>query len=113
MDINIILKLIDAGYTKAEIQAMEACVEDPAPAEDPKPTEDPAPAPAEDPKPAPAEDAKPAPDPGAQVWDGIQEQLKLLRETLQASNMRHDEQPPRMTVKDIQAEIIAPHRKNN
>lgn len=46
MDVETIIKLIDAGYTKAEIEQMTK-----APAQDPAP--DPAPAEAPDPEPAP------------------------------------------------------------
>ena len=46
MDVETIIKLIDAGYTKAEIEQMTK-----APEQDPAP--DPAPAEAPDPEPAP------------------------------------------------------------
>ena len=49
MTVDQILKLIDAGYTKAEIETMST-----APAADPAPAPDAAPAPAAQPQQAPA-----------------------------------------------------------
>ena len=56
MTVDQILKLIDAGYTKAEIETMST-----APAADPAPAPDAAPAPAALPNPSPAPAAAPAP----------------------------------------------------
>lgn len=66
MKVNDILKLIDAGYTKADIEAMEA-VKD-APAEVPA-------KPAADPKPAEEKPAEAKADP-------VMEELKALRDQM-------------------------------
>ena len=65
MTIDQILKLAEAGYTAAEIKAMEM------PTPDPKPE----PAPAPDPKPEPA----PAPDP----LDAIKQQIQGLTDVVE------------------------------
>ena len=79
MKVNDILDLIRAGYTKADIEAMEA-EQTPAPAPVPaKPAADPKPAqpaqPAADPKPAEAQPAEAKADP-------VMEELKALREQM-------------------------------
>lgn len=79
MKVNDILKLIDAGYTKADIEAMEA-VPDKAPAEVPaKPAADPKPA-----QPAPpAAEAQPA----EAKADPVMEELKALRDQVSKMNL--------------------------
>ena len=72
MKVNDILDLIRAGYTKADIEAMEA-VKD-APAEVPAKPAQPA-QPATDPKPAEAQPAEAKADP-------VMEELKALREQM-------------------------------
>lgn len=76
MKVNDILELIRAGYTKADIEAMEA-VPEKAPAEVPaKPAQPAQPAqPAADPKPAEAQPAEAKADP-------VMEELKALREQM-------------------------------
>ena len=72
MKVNDILDLIRAGYTKADIEAMEA-EQTPAPAPVPaKPAADPKPA---EEKPAEAQPAEAKPDP-------VMEELKALREQM-------------------------------
>ena len=73
MKVNDILELIRAGYTKADIEAMEA-VPETAPAEVPAKPAQPA-QPAADPKPAEAQPAQPAADP-------VMEELKALRDQM-------------------------------
>lgn len=76
MKVNDILKLIDAGYTKADIEAMEA-VPDKEPAEVPA-------KPAADPKPAqPAAEAQPA----EAKADPVMEELKALRDQVTKMNL--------------------------
>lgn len=76
MKVNDILELIRAGYTKADIEAMEA-----APA--PVPAEVPA-KPAADPKPAqPAAEAQPA----EAKADPVMEELKALRDQVTKMNL--------------------------
>ena len=79
MTVDQILKLIDAGYTAAEIKAMESAPDpkpEPAPAPDPKP--EPAPAPDPKPEPAPAPDPNPEPAPAPDPLDSIRTQLAGL-----------------------------------
>ena len=69
-----ILKLIEAGYTKEEISAMDM-----QPAEEPKPAEDPKPA--EEPK--PAEDPKPTEEPADNsALAAVQQELTETRQQL-------------------------------
>ena len=77
-----VLKLVEAGFTAAEIRAMQNAAPDPAPAApdpDPVPADpepkapDPAPAPAPDPNPAPA-----GPDP----LDAIKQQIQGLTDVV-------------------------------
>ena len=78
MKVNDILDLIRAGYTKADIEAMEA-VPDKAPAEVPaKPAADPKPA-----QPAPTAEAQPA----EAKADPVMEELKALREQVSKMNL--------------------------
>lgn len=72
MKVNDILDLIRAGYTKADIEAMEAAPT-PAPAEAPA-------KPAEDPKPAEAQPAEAKADP-------VMEELKALRDQVSKMNL--------------------------
>ena len=78
MKVNDILELIRAGYTKADIEAMEA-VKD-APAEVPA-------KPAADPKPAqPAQPAAEA-QPAEAKADPVMEELKALRDQVTKMNL--------------------------
>lgn len=92
MDLNDILKLVNAGFTKAEImQLSEAPAGDPAPA--PAQTPTPAPAPDPAPTPAPAGDPAPAPAPAPEdmtqkLLNGITGQLQALTSAVQANNIR-------------------------
>ena len=74
---NDILDLIRAGYTKADIEAMEAEKDAPAPAPAPVPAKpaQPAAQPAADPKPAEAQPAEAKADP-------VMEELKALRDQM-------------------------------
>jgi len=85
MTVQEIFKLLDAGFTAAEIRAMDPDEQtDPAPAADPKPEEKPAPAaePAADPAPeAPASSSQPeaaGPDP----LDAIKQQIQGLTDVV-------------------------------
>ena len=73
MTVDQVLKLIDAGYTAAEIKAMDM------PAPDPKPEPAPAPDPKPDPAPAPDPKPEPAPDP----LDAIKAQLQGLTDVVE------------------------------
>lgn len=84
-----VLELLRAGYSKAEIAALDA---DPSPAPvDPAPAPaDPSPAPA-DPAPAPAPTDPPPTKPG---WvEALELQLAQMRADMQATARANDEQP--------------------
>lgn len=85
MTVDQVLKLIDAGYTAAEIKAMETPAPDPkqepAPAPDPKP--EPAPTPDPKPEPAPTPDPKPEPAPAPDPLDAIKAQLQGLTDVVE------------------------------
>ena len=82
INVDDILKLVNAGFTKAEIMQLSAApAGDPAPA----PEGDPAPAPAGDPAPTQA----PAPEDLTQkLLNGITGQLQALTSAVQANNIR-------------------------
>jgi hypothetical protein len=102
MDAKNIIALVNAGYTKAEIDAMEQPA-DPAP-ETPE-------APAD---PAPAADPQPAEAPAAQPQqDQILQALERLTNSIMQHNLNQTVvQPPEHTVQDALAAIIAPPAKN-
>ena len=91
MTLDQIIKLLDAGYTKADIEAMQA------PAQ-PEATADPAPAPAEKP-----EEKKPESEPvNAQVL----QELRDLKKAVYGINIMNSEQPERKSVDDILSEAM-------
>lgn len=97
MNYGEIIKLLDAGYTREEILAMDA----------PAPT-DPEPAPAD---PAPAD---PAPTESDQLTTAIQElkgAFAEMRKEITAMNIMSSRQPDPKTPEDIIANIINPDRK--
>ena len=108
MTVTEIMKLLDAGYTKEEISALEPAPDpkpEPAPAPDPKPE----PAPAPDPKPEPA----PAPDAEPTLADVLKQVAKLTA-TIQANALAQTQikgQPKAPTAEDMIAQIIRPTRK--
>jgi len=96
INVDDILKLVNAGFTKAEILQLSAA----APAGDPAP----APAPAGDPAPAPAPAGDPAGDPAPapatapedltqKLLNGITGQLQALTSAVQANNIRGASSP--------------------
>ena len=97
MKVDQVIRLLEAGYSKEEIQQMEAgnqetTKQEPA-AEPQEPETEPAAA-EQDPASAPEEKgpaAEPAPDPKTnERLDGIEKQLKQLIKSIQASNVRRD-----------------------
>ena len=110
MDAKNIIALVNAGYTKAEIDAMEAPA-DPA-TEAPEAPADPAPA--ADPQPAEAPAAQPAEAPAAQPQhDQILQALERLTNSIMQHNLNQTvAQPAERTVQDALAAIIAPPAKN-
>lgn len=108
MNLDEILKLIDAGYTKADIDAMTA---EPAPAEEPA-----APEPEQTAEPeaaqAPVQTAEPA-QPQTAGQDQILEALNRLTNTIIKSNINSTViQPAERTTEDALAEIISPPKPN-
>ena len=101
MKLDDILKLIDAGYTKADIDAMTAPAQtaEPAQAAEPEKTAEPE---------APAQTAEPAQNQTA-GQDQILEALNRLTNTIIKSNINSTViQPAERTPEDALAEIISP-----
>ena len=104
MDLNTIIKLLDAGHTKADIDAMTA----------PAPTSEVTPAPAEEPvKPAePAEEPKPEMT-SADILNNLLAEVKGLKAQIQANNIRSDSMgsKPEVTAENILASLINPKKE--
>lgn len=92
MKIEDIIKLIDAGYTKEDIQAMNNAPE-------------PEPAPAPEPEQTPAPAAAPEPSPSADMSAMLQE-LKDLKKAVYAMNIMNTDVPAPKSVDDILAEAM-------
>ena len=114
MDIKDLVKLVDAGFTPAQIEKL--IEEKPESSGQPEPQEEPAeqpkPAPAVQPAPAPAPqpDPEPAPKP-IQVSsnEALLKELKELRLAIQAGNINQGGPGPKQeTVEEVLASIIAP-----
>ena len=102
MELNVILKLLDAGYTKADIEAMTAPAAEvtPAPVEEPvKPAE-----PAEEPKPEMT---------SADILNNLLAEVKGLKAQIQANNIRSDSMgsKPEVSAESILASLINPNKK--
>lgn len=113
MNLNELLELVRAGYTKADIEALTTPAEPAAPA-DPAPAE---PEPAEPAK--PADTAAPRTDP-AKLEDAAQSNYERLEallnkyiNTQQAANINSGtiQGNTQRTTEQILAEVIAPPRK--
>lgn len=118
MTFDELMKLLDAGFTKQEIMALNGT---PAPAPQPElapaPQPEPAPAPRPEPAPAPAPRPEPAPAPApapAPQNDqaAILAKLEELNQTIIRSNINNSRQPETESVDDILATIIRPTFKN-
>ena len=94
MTVNDIMKLLDAGYTKEEISALEA--------------------PAPEAKPEPAPEAKPEPVLEAEpTLADVLKQMAKLTATIQANALAQTQingQPKAPTAEDMIAQIIRPTR---
>ena len=99
MKVDQVIRLLEAGYSKEEIQQMEQGAQEPQDQETTK--QEPAPEqPEQKTEPAAAPESKPeekgpatetAPDPETNKrLDGIEAQLKALVKTMQADNVRRD-----------------------
>lgn len=99
MKVDQVIRLLEAGYSKEEIQQMEQGAQEPQEQETTKP-EPAAEQPEQKTEPAAAPESKPeekgqaaetAPDPETNKrLDGIEAQLKALVKTMQADNVRRD-----------------------
>lgn len=102
MKLNEVITLLNAGYSKAEIEAMGA--EQPAPAPEPEPE-----APAPEPE-APAEE----PIQGAEQYARLEAKLDALMGIMHSRNLNEGvDSLPKQTSTDILGKIIAPPRKEN
>ena len=105
--LDSIIKLIDAGYTKSEIDTLITTPSVKSSAEEqPAPTPEPEPAPA-------AADPAPAPEPEEEkptsTQDAILEYLKQMNANLIKANLNTEyARPAERKPEDILAEIIAP-----
>ena len=117
MDLNNIIALVNAGYTKAEIEAMSAPAADPAPAPA-APAADPAPV---DPTPAPpapqTDNAAPAQQPAQAQPSEYQKLEQLLQQFIgvaQSGNLNagmNAGSVPQRSSTDILGAVIAPPQK--
>lgn len=108
MELNEIFKLIDAGYTKADIEALTSAQTPADPPADPEP--EPAPAPAQpDPEPAPA----PAEN---DQYARLEKLLTTLIGAQQGQNINADigaAEVNKRTPEQILGQVIAPPRKEH
>ena len=119
MDVNTVIKLLDAGFTREEIQNMAgdgAAVDtnvrsindnelDAPESSEPSASQFPA-APEQ-----PADTSDESADSLKKIVDDLSEQLKALTKTVQMNNIINSEQPPKpvQTAADILASIINPY----
>lgn len=99
MKVDQVIRLLEAGYSKEEIQQMEQGAQEPQEqettkpepaAEQPEPKTEPAAAPESKPEEkGPAAETAPDPETNKRL-DGIEAQLKALVKTMQADNVRRD-----------------------
>ena len=114
MKFDDVMMLIKAGYTKEEIQAMEAPAPTPEPAAEPAP--EPAPEPIAEPTPEPAptlENGQPMDQIMTMLHDMIQQNQQTLQ-AMQAANIQAARMPAekKETPEDLIAKIIAPVPKS-
>lgn len=114
MKLDEIMKLVNAGFTAEQIQALEPAQEPtPAPAPTPEPTPAPAPAPTPAPEPTPA----PAPDDNniMQTLAGMQQNITQLTATMQAMLLKGAQTgaPSLETTPEILAHIVNPYNKED
>lgn len=97
MRLNDVLTLLQAGYTKEQIEAFNE--------------PDPAPAPAPEPEPAPAPEPE-EPIQGADRYAALEAKLNSLMGIVQAQNLNTGvDTMPKRTAQDALANVIAPPRK--
>ena len=100
MTVEQIIKLLDAGYTIADIEAMQAPAQ-PAAAAEPEPQKDPEPVPAPVAKP---EEKKPESEP---VYNQMLQEMQDLKKAVYAMNIMNSSQPGQPeSVDDILAKAL-------
>ena len=121
MDVNTIIRLLDAGYTREEIQALEGAGDGAAVDNSVRSTnsnELKAPESSEPPvlqfsaaSEQPAKTSDESAESLKKVVDDLSEQVKALTKTVQMNNIINSEQPPKpvQTAADILASIINPY----
>ena len=98
MNVEQIIKMIDAGYTKEEIEKMTQ--PEPEPKQEPKLEPEPKQEPKPEPKPEPKQEPKPADDP-------VLKELQDLKKAVYAMNIMQSSQPPKSeSVDDILAKAL-------
>ena len=104
MELDQIFKLIEAGYTKEDIQKLEAPAADPEPEKEPE---------APEAKEAPAAKEEPAPVPAAASGnDQVLQALNRLTEAIMKKNLNvTTAETTQQDPKDILAKVIAPPKK--
>lgn len=103
MNVEQIIKLLDAGYTKEEIEKMNQPAADPAPAPEEKQPEPAQPEPAK-PEQAKPEEKKPESEP---VNNGMLQELRDLKKAVFAMNIMNSSQPEQAeSVDDILAKAL-------
>ena len=91
MTVEQIVKLIDAGYTKADIEAMT------------EPKNEPAAEPAPDPKPEPKAEPKPEQN---DTMAAMLKEMQDLKKAVYGINIMKSEQPEKKSVDDILSEAM-------
>ena len=96
MKVEEVIKLIDAGYSKEEIDKMLQSEPEPKPEQntEPKPEQN------TEPKPEPKPDSEPKPEPAV---DPVLKELQDLKKAVYAMNIMNSAQPEQKSVDDILA----------
>lgn len=92
MDLTQVTKLLDAGFTAAEIREMMQGTQ-PEPQPETKPETETKPEPEPQPEPETKPEPKPQPDPTEQRLTSIETSISSLLKAIQESNLRNDTQP--------------------
>ena len=94
MKVELLEKLLDAGFSKDEIIELardQPTQKEPEPAKNPEPAKDPDPEPANDPEPAKEPEKEPVQeDTTGKRLDSIEQTIEKLIKTIQTSNVKKD-----------------------
>lgn len=100
MNVEQIIKMIDAGYTKEEIEKMTQPEPEPKAEPEPEPKTEPKQEPKPEPKQEPKQEPKAADDP-------VLKELQDLKKAVYAMNIMQSSQPPKSeSVDDILAKAL-------